>query len=341
MANELVFDGNQGIAVAAGDIINIIGDGINIKTIAKNNTMLITAGDNPAVSSIYTKRLSLPKTNPDYSEGVLYVDGKVFLHNFSLSGTSTYVGMESGCATTNSSDANVGIGYQALKNASSASMNVAISNALSSLVSGNQNVAIGWQSMSKSTNSNGNVSVGNSSGMNLVNGNNSVLLGTNSGLNYSSNESGNIIVGGNPGMTGESNTIRIGHDGTIPGLPASQKAFMTGIVGNVVDNGMPVYINTQTGQLGTQSASVTSKVNVKDVSSSSDLLYKLRPVSFSFKGSNNTSFGLIAQEVAKVFPDLVQNDSNGNPSSIKYMDIISLLINEIKNLRSDMDALKK
>lgn len=341
MANELVFDGNQGIATAAGDIINIIGDGINIKTIAKNNTVLITAGDNPGVSSLTTKKISLPKTNPDYSEGALYVDGKVFLHNFSLSGTSTYMGMDAGANSANSSDANLGIGYQALKSVSSASMNVAVSNALSSLVSGNMNIAVGWQSMSKASNSNSNVAIGTFCAQNMTNGNNNVLLGNSSGLNYSGAESGNIVIGSNPGVTGESNVIRIGHDGSMPGLNPSQKAFMNGIAGNVVDNALPVYINTQTGQLGTQSASVEAKVNVKDISSSSDLLYKLRPISFNYKGSDNTHFGFIAQEVSKVFADLVQNDSNGNPSGIKYMDIIALLINEIKNIKADLDALKK
>lgn len=334
MENQLVFDGNRGTSTSAGDIINIIGDGINIQTICRANTILITAGDNPVVNGITSKKISLPRTNTGGSEGAVYVEDKIFIHSFSVGSPSVYIGIESGNSSF-ASESNIGIGYQSLSQASGANFNIAIGS-LPSLVSGNLNSGIGYQSLYKLKNGSGNTSLGALSSYNSNGAFFNTTLGANAGINYSADESYNIIVGCNAGVSGESQVVRVGNDGSVKGCPASKKSFIYGIANNVIDYAVPVYLNPQTGQLGTQGSSKEIKTNIKDISSGSELLYKLSPVSFNFKDiiDDVVHYGFLAEEVVKVMPELVNIDNENKPTGVKYMEIISLLVNEVQKLKN-------
>jgi len=341
MSNKLVFDGNQGVATPAGDIINIIGDGINVQTACKANTVLITAGKNPVVKSLTTQKISLPLTNLDGSEGVVYVNGKTFIHSFSVGAPSLYIGIDAGSVSL-PSESNVGIGYQSLSQASGANGNVAISS-LSHLVSGNFNTGLSFQSLSKLKEGTGNTSVGAFSASNLNSGAFfNTTIGTSAGSNYSSSQSFNVILGCNAGKENDSYTVRIGNDGSVAGCPASQRAFIYGVAGNVCESEVPVYINTKTGQLGTQSSTIQKKINIKDISSSSELLYNLKPVSFNYKGIQDdvVHYGLLAEDVLPIMPELVNLDEQGNPAGVKYTEMISLLLNEIQKLKKEIVEMK-
>ena len=135
--------------------------------------------------------------------------------------------------------------------------------------------------------------------------------------------SNNIDIG-NVGVKGESNTMRIG--------TVKQKAtFITGIRGTATANAnaVPVVIDSA-GQLGTVSSSRRFKDEIKPMDSSSEAILGLKPVTFHYKTDkqNTPQFGLIAEEVAKVNPDLVVRDGNGEIYTVRYDAVNAMLLNE-------------
>jgi trimeric autotransporter adhesin len=95
-----------------------------------------------------------------------------------------------------------------------------------------------------------------------------------------------------------------------------------------------VYVNAN-GQLGTQTSSLRFKEQVRDMGESSNALMKLRPVTFLYKpeyanGERTLQYGLIAEEVAGVYPELVANDKDGQPYSVRYQYITTMLLNEVQ-----------
>ena len=82
-------------------------------------------------------------------------------------------------------------------------------------------------------------------------------------------------------------------------------------------------------------SSLRFKEHVRDMGDSSSALMKLRPVTFFYKpeyenGPRTLQFGLIAEEVAKVYPELVARDTNGKPYTVRYQYIASMLLNEVQ-----------
>lgn len=125
----------------------------------------------------------------------------------------------------------------------------------------------------------------------------------------------------------ESNTIRIGTEGT------QLAAYIAGIDTSTLPSGVPVYISN--GQLGVQTSSLRFKDHVQDMGDSSDALMKLRPVTFVYKpeyasGESRLQYGLIAEEVAKVYPELVAYDKHGEPYSVRYQYLSTMLLNEVQ-----------
>ncbi len=127
----------------------------------------------------------------------------------------------------------------------------------------------------------------------------------------------------NSGDSGDNNTIRIGQGQTI--------TFIAGISGRTVNNGVQVYINPD-GQLGTFTSSQRFKKDIKSIDGVSDKLLQLRPVSFIYKEdtTNELQYGLIAEEVAKVYPELVQYDEEGKPFTVYYHLLTPLLLSELQ-----------
>ncbi len=141
--------------------------------------------------------------------------------------------------------------------------------------------------------------------------------------------SSNIFIGDNvsPASSDESYTIRIGIDQT--------QTFIAGISGTGV-TGNAVYVDPKTGQLGTITSSRRYKEDIEDMGDASSGLMKLRPVSFHYKpeyaqGPRTVQYGLIAEEVAEVFPDLVQYDpKTGQPQTVYYHLVNAMLLNEVQ-----------
>ena len=150
--------------------------------------------------------------------------------------------------------------------------------------------------------------MGNSAGSNLTTGSN------------------NIIVGANvPGNATDANTTRIGNS-------TQKKTFIGGIFGKIVaGTSTAVYINAS-GQLGTIQSSARFKDNITPMGKSSEAVLKLKPVTFRYKQELDPQeipqFGLIAEEVEQVNPNLIARDEEGKVSTVRYEAVNAMLLNE-------------
>ena len=130
------------------------------------------------------------------------------------------------------------------------------------------------------------------------------------------------------GAAGESDRIRIGTPGT------HTQTFVAGIAGSVIA-GSAVLVNTFTHQLGVAPSSVRFKEEIRDLSEESEVLMALRPVSFRYRanvleGERHREYGLLAEEVSEVAPNLVGYDAEGKPFSVHYRLLTPLLLNEMQ-----------
>jgi hypothetical protein len=159
-------------------------------------------------------------------------------------------------------------------------------------------------------------------------------LGNGAGGNLTTG-SNNIDIG-NAGIAGESDTIRIGGSQT--------KTFIAGIDITGVNEGSPtaVFINTATGQLGTVSSSRRFKKEIKPMDQTSEAILALKPVTFEYKSDSTGTpqFGLIAEEVAEVNPDLVVRDENGEIYTVRYDAVNAMLLNEFLKEHRKMQELE-
>jgi hypothetical protein len=192
---------------------------------------------------------------------------------------------------------------------------------------GESNTAIGAFALDANTFGNSNTAIGsNALGANTT-GVNNIALGSGAGLFVATGNS-NIFIG-NQGVNGDTATIKIGTQAT------QTKTFIAGIGGTAIsaDNDATVLIDTVTGQLGTQLSSRRYKEDIQPMADASAALLKLRPVTFRYKqpyadGGKPIQYGLIAEEVAEVLPDLAVFNKDGTPETVKYHLLPSLLLNE-------------
>ena len=206
-----------------------------------------------------------------------------------------------------------------------------------SLTLGGGNVGIGYFAGFNITTGSSNLFLGTESGRNLTTGTNNIILSDDgSGQRYTSSESYNILIA-NLGIAGETGSIRIGSAGN------QSKCFIAGIRGVTTanNNAIPVLVDSL-GQLGTVSSSIRHKDNVEDMGQYSSLLMRLRPVTFNYNNHLPTdiSVGLIAEEVDKIMPSLVVY-KDSQPETVKYHDLVPMLLNELQKLRKEFEDYKK
>jgi hypothetical protein len=181
--------------------------------------------------------------------------------------------------------------------------------ALYQLQSGSDNTAIGGDALSGTTTGNNNVAVGGGAGMNNIVGSDNIDI-----ANYGDDES---------------STIRIGTSGT------QTRAVIAGIYGTATGGTGAAVVVDVNGQLGTVSSSRRYKEDIQIMGEASDRLLQLRPVTFHYKkadaaGEKPLQFGLIAEEVAAVMPELVVNNKDGQPETVAYHLLPALLLNELQ-----------
>ncbi len=209
-------------------------------------------------------------------------------------------------------DWNTAVGVDALDASSSANRNTAVGAfALAGDTTGATNTATGFGALESNSTGYGNAAFGYNAGSNLASGSNNIMIG-------------------NRGVAADGATIRIGD-------PLLQtKTFIAGIRGATTgqNNAVTVVIDSN-GQLGTASSSIRYKEDIHDLGSLSDRVLELRPVSFRYRkpfanGEKPLQYGLIAEEVEKVLPELVAYGRDGKPETVKYQDLPTLLLNELE-----------
>jgi uncharacterized coiled-coil protein SlyX len=203
-------------------------------------------------------------------------------------------------------DANTATGTAALSNNTSGINNTANgTNALFFNITGHDNTADGLNALLNNKGSN-NIAVGSQAGSNLTTGSNNIDIG-------------------NAGVAGESGRIRIGTAGK------QANTLIAGIYGATVTTGIPVLVGPQ-GKLGTMQSSVRFKQDIKPMDKTSEAVLALKPVTFRYKEELDPGkvpqFGLVAEEVAKVNPDLVVRDEQGKPYTVRYEAVNAMLLNE-------------
>ncbi len=229
---------------------------------------------------------------------------------------------------------NAAAGFGALFSNTSGFHNTAIGiNALSSNTTGNHNTATGDLALVSNTTGNFNTVDGAHALVSNITGNLNIALGLAAGESLIG--SNNIDIS-NGGVAAESNIIRIGNEVAFTDRegvmhPAHIKTFIAGISGATAVGGVAVFVDSS-GQLGTMTSSARFKDEIKPMDKASEAIFALRPVTFRYKRELDPKatpqFGLVAEEVATVDPDLVARDRDGKPYTVRYDQINAMLLNE-------------
>jgi len=224
----------------------------------------------------------------------------------------------SGALVNNNANDNTAVGADSLFRNTAGRENTAMGGrALFSNTSGNFNTAVGFNALFSTTGLK-NIAIGHQAGVKVTTGSNNIDIGA-------------------PGSDGDSQTIRIGS----PGLQNS--TFIAGIVGNPMAGSL-VVVN-RSGKLGVTTSSARFKDEIKPMSEASDTLMELKPVTFRYKKQIDPDgipqFGLVAEEVEKLNPDLVVHDKEGKPFSVRYDAVNAMLLNEFLKEHRKVAQLEK
>ncbi|HEX9149437.1 MAG TPA: tail fiber domain-containing protein [Thermoanaerobaculia bacterium] len=251
---------------------------------------------------------------------------------------NTFLGFQAGNPAMTGED-NTGLGLIALSQNTTGGSNIAVGTfTLPDNTIGSSNTALGGGALRFNGMHSSNTGVGvgaqgakSLGGQNTAAGYSALVNGTgttNTALGFGacssvSKAAGNNICIGSPGVSGDSNTIRIGSGQTA--------TFVAGINGQTTPGGVLLLVNSD-GKLGTTTSSRRFKEDIQEIAGKSDGLMRLRPVAFTYKRELDPTglvqYGLIAEEVAEVYPDLVAYGKDGQPEAVRYQLINALLLNE-------------
>jgi hypothetical protein len=334
-AGTLLADtGSQNTATGAGALLsNTTGSGNTANgafalfgnTIGQNNT---------------ANGVSALQSNTEGSDNTAI--GRQALFSNTTGGSNTAIG-DSALFNNTTGGVNTAVGLQALENNTSGDRNTATGlSALSGNATGNDNTATGHEALHFNL-SGGNTAMGSGALSENTTGSNNTALGFNAGDNLSGDN--NIDIGsGVQGVAGESNTIRIGNTDITD-------TFIRGISGATASGGVAVFVNGN-GKLGTMTSSARFKEEIKPMDKASEVILALKPVAFRYKKEIDPQgipqFGLVAEEVERVNPDLVIRDAKGRPYTVRYEQVNAMLLNEflkehskVKKLEAALDAVNK
>jgi trimeric autotransporter adhesin len=304
--------GFQNMAIGAEALTNnIVGNfnmGIGFRALFMN-----TGSRNSAVGAAALRNNTTASDNTAI--------GSVALRENTTGENNTAIGAAA-LAQNTIAEENTAIGADALRNNTIGEQNTAIGAGTLLVNNAHLNTATGAGALLSNVTGHGNTANGAFALSNNTSGDDNIALGNNAG-SFLTTGNFNIDIG-NVGLAGESRTIRIGNN-------LQTRTFIAGIRGVTtgVANAIPVLIDGL-GQLGTMSSSRRFKEEIKPMDQNSEAIHSLRPVTFHYKSdaSGTPQFGLIAEEVADVNPDLVVRDENGEIYTVRYEALNAMLLNE-------------
>ena len=232
---------------------------------------------------------------------------------------------------------NTASGESALSSNTVGNSNTALgSSALLSNAQGDQNTALGAGALLNNADGDSNTAVGGAALLSNNTGSFNVAVGSFAGVNLTTG-SHNIDID-NDGVDGESGTIRIGN-------LSHTATYVAGISGQTVGlGGSSCYVDND-GKLGVFLSAQRYKENIQRMDDASGALYALKPVTFryrpEFDKSGTPQFGLVAEEVAAVNPDLVTCNAKGEISTVRYEAVNAMLLNEFLKEHRTVEAQQK
>jgi hypothetical protein len=232
------------------------------------------------------------------------------------------------------------VGYQAMELNTTGEYNTAVGQiALNGNTGGNYNTAVGEGAIGYNS-GDYNTAVGAEALSVISTGVGNTALGTLAGSALQFNASNNIEIGNN-GQSNDNGVIRIGTVGT------QTSFYAAGIYGvsSGSSSAIPVLVDSS-GQLVTVSSSRRYKEDIQDMGNASSDLMRLRPVTFRYKkpladGSQPVQYGLVAEEVAEVYPDLVSYSADGQVETVKYQLLDPMLLNEVQRQQAAIRDLQE
>jgi hypothetical protein len=238
---------------------------------------------------------------------------------FNTTGSYNTASGANALSSNTTADYNTASGYRALNSNNGVSNTASGYEALYTNTTGTENTASGVHALAANMSGSNNIAEGYHAGYNLTTGSNNIDIGS-------------------PGVKAESGVIRIG---TITGTTSTQSAaYIAGLYGvKTATAGTAVFIDSS-GQLGTVSSSIRYKEDIQPIADASERLLKLRPVKFRYKkadvsGEKPIQYGLIAEEVAEVYPELVVRDATtGRIDGVRYDELAPMLVNEVQKQQS-------
>jgi hypothetical protein len=319
------------LSFAASPSTGVFSSGANTLDIATSGVARVAVYANGDMD-LLTGHLNL-------AQGDIWKGGDLFIRT---DGSSTAVGLGALSDLSSAGHRNTALGVNALHSTTSIFPDFGL------------NTAVGFQAMANNTNGLGNVAVGDSAMLGLTSGSDyNVAIGTRALPNLNSgafniaiglNAGGNTTSGsnniwiGSVGLSAQSDTIFIGQSQT--------KAYIKGIYGaQTVSAAVPVMVDLF-GQLATVNSSRRVKDDIEDMGEASDGLMRLRPVTFRYKqpyadGSRPIQYGLIAEEVESVYPDLVARTGTGDALTVQYHLVNAMLLNEVQKEHRQIESQKK
>lgn len=261
--------------------------------------------------------------------------GAEALHNNTSGTGNTAIGALTLAANTTGSN-NTATGVNALFQTTGNFNTATGALALNENFTGNANTATGFQALGNNITGGNNTANGVNALENST-GNNNVAVGASAGGNATSG-SDNIYLGTSVlGNAADTNTMYLGKEGT------QTKTFIAGIRGITTGlaDAIPVMIDSA-GQLGTVSSSRQFKEDIHDMAGASRRIFRLRPVTFRYQqaygdGSKPIQYGLVAEEVAEVFPELAVRNASGGVDTVHYEKLNVLLLNELQKQNIEIE----
>jgi hypothetical protein len=325
VAWTIVFSATQNLHGAIDDVTGDVGT-------AQTGSVTLSGGNSGGVfdstSSTITQHfryLSLPAFTNTFGsdpDGRILINNQVVFHNYPSGNGNMFVGGDSGNPGYFANNSNECTAFG--------------DSAMAGLVGASGCTAVGQAALGNLTTGGANTAFGRGAGLGIMGGSNNTLIGYGAGENYSGDENNNIILGSYGGEAGESETIHIGAIGEY------SSCFIDGVYArdaNVFTQ-LPVVVD-HNGKFGTIASSVKLKANVRDMGDDSREILDLRPVSFYYKSDplKIKTYGLIAEEVYKIFPDLVVLKDN-KPFAVRYHELQVLLLNEMQKQVAQIEQLE-
>src|SRR6266508_1489914 len=241
-------------------------------------------------------------------------------------------------------DQNTATGVQALSSNTTGIVNTATGyQALQSNMNGTSNTADGVGALQDTTTGGGNTGTGFQALLNNDSGDYNTAIGL-FALGSLTTGSNNTGLGRSAGtsVTTADHVICIGDN--VSGANVSNSCYIGSIFGQTSSVGAAVFINNS-GKLGTTTSSRRFKEEIKRMGTASEALFALQPVTFRYKKEidpqSTSQFGLVAEEVEKVNPDLVVRDTDGKPYTVRYDQVNAMLLNEFLKVHRKVEEQEK